>query len=223
LFQFGKYYPQPCYIVPTQLDKINIETKIKRGHQGRVFYCTLFEQCPDLDSRFLRELCEILSDLCGQKALALEIRTLPVICTTDSPIKIMKSPGLRIRPAKARGEWAELRFLTRAIEQGFRPTKPWGENAPYDFAVEHNGHFSRVQVKCTCKKRLNSYVCSVSNSQGPYSADQIDFIAAYIIPTDTWYIFPQAVLNGSFDVWLTPQRKNSKYAEFKEAWHLLKR
>jgi hypothetical protein len=107
----------------------------------------------------------------------------------------MKSPGLRIRPAKARGEWAELRFLTRAIELGFRPTKPWGENSPYDFAVEHNGHFSRVQVKCTCKKRLQSYVCSASNSQGPYSPDQIDFIAAYIIPTDTWYILPVAALH----------------------------
>jgi hypothetical protein len=135
----------------------------------------------------------------------------------------MKTPGRNLRHPKARGEWAELRFITRAIELGFRPTKPWGENAPYDFAVEHNGHFLRVQVKCTCKKRLKSYVCSVSNKRGPYSSTQIDFVAALIIPTNTWYILPIAALRHSFDVWLNPHRKNSRYAEYQEAWHLLRR
>jgi len=135
----------------------------------------------------------------------------------------MSKPVVNLRQPKARGEWAELRFMTRAAELGLRVTKPWGDNAPYDFAVDHNGHFLRVQVKCTCKKRLHSYVCSVSNHRGPYTPDQIDFVAAYIIPTDTWYILPLAALHHSFDIWLTPHRKNSRYAEFKEAWHLLKR
>jgi hypothetical protein len=34
------------------------------------------------------------------------------------------SPGLRIRHHKARGEWAEPRFMTRATELGLRVTKP---------------------------------------------------------------------------------------------------
>jgi PD-(D/E)XK endonuclease len=135
----------------------------------------------------------------------------------------MRNQGTHIRHPKARGEWAELRFMTRACELGLRVSKPWGDSAPYDVAVEHNGRFLRVQVKCTCKKRLHSYVCSVSNSRGPYTSDQIDFIAAYVIPADTWYILPLAALHHSFDVWLTPYRKNSHYAEFKEAWHLLKK
>jgi hypothetical protein len=135
----------------------------------------------------------------------------------------MNNSGVRIRHAKARGEWAEMRFMTRAAELGLRVSKPWGDNAPYDFAVDHRGHFLRVQVKCTCKKRLQSYVCSVSNRRGPYTSAQIDFVAAYIIPADTWYILPLAALHRSFDVWLNPNRKNSRYAEFKEAWHLLKR
>lgn len=135
----------------------------------------------------------------------------------------MNNSPVRIRQPKARGEWAELRFMTRAAELGLRVTKPWGENSPYDFAVEHHGHFLRIQVKCTSKKRLHSYVCTVSNRRGPYSSDQIDFVAAYIIPADTWYILPLAALHHAFDLWLTPGRKNSRYAEFKEAWHLLKR
>jgi hypothetical protein len=38
-----------------------------------------------------------------------------------------------------------------------------------------------------------------------------------------WYILPLAALHHSFDIWLTPDRKNSRYAQYKEAWHLLKR
>jgi hypothetical protein len=42
----------------------------------------------------------------------------------------MPNPSCPIRHAKARGEWAELRFMTRAAELGLRVTKPWGDNAP---------------------------------------------------------------------------------------------
>jgi hypothetical protein len=41
--------------------------------------------------------------------------------------------------AKERGEWGELCFMARAAEHGLRVTKPWGDSAPYDFAIEHNG------------------------------------------------------------------------------------
>ena len=34
------------------------------------------------------------------------------------------SPGTSIRHPKARGEWAELRFMLRATELGLRVTKP---------------------------------------------------------------------------------------------------
>ncbi len=135
----------------------------------------------------------------------------------------MENPGMRIRQPKARGEWAELRFMARAAELGLRVTKPWGDNAPYDFAVEHNGHFLRVQVKCTRKKRANSWVCSATSNRGPYSSHDIDFLAALIIPADTWYILPIAALHHSFDIWLAPDRPTCRYAQFQEAWHLLKR
>jgi hypothetical protein len=63
----------------------------------------------------------------------------------------MTTQRINIPHAKARGEWAELRFMTRAAELGIRVTKPWGDNAPYDFAIESAGHFLRIQVKCTSK------------------------------------------------------------------------
>jgi len=129
---------------------------------------------------------------------------------------------MRIRPPKARGEWTELRFITRAIEHGLRAARPM-HDGPYDVATEHRGRFRRVQVKCTIQKRWNSYRCNLASNGVPYTPDEVDIIAAYVIPTDTWYILPIKATHNQPDILLTPHRKNSRYAQYKEAWHLLKR
>jgi hypothetical protein len=128
---------------------------------------------------------------------------------------------MSIRHPKARGEWAELRFMLRATELGLRVTKPWGDNSPYDLVIETNGRFLRVQVKCTRFRRGRSYKCHLDSNGHPYSPDQIDFLAAYVIPTDTWYILPIEATNAQPDILLTPHNKRSKYEKYREAWHFL--
>jgi PD-(D/E)XK endonuclease len=123
--------------------------------------------------------------------------------------------------AKKRGEWAELRFLLRAIEHGLALTKPCGESSAYDFAVDCHGHFLRVQVKCTQYKRDNSYQCDIASNRIPYDPSQLDFFAAYVIPADAWYILPIRATNRQPDILLTPHRPSSKYGKYQEAWHLL--
>jgi hypothetical protein len=135
----------------------------------------------------------------------------------------MSNKGMTIRHAKSRGEWAELRFMTRAAELGLRVTRPWGDNAPYDLAIDHHGRFLRIQIKSTLCKRDNSYVCTICANHVPYTTDQIDFIAAYVIPADTWYLIPLKATSNQQDITLSPHRKSSKYSKYKEAWHLLKR
>jgi PD-(D/E)XK endonuclease len=135
----------------------------------------------------------------------------------------MKNLGMYIRHPKARGEWAELRFMTRATELGFIVAKPWGDSAPFDLALAYRGHFVRVQVKCTIFHRGNSYKCHLDSNGVPYRPDQIDFFAAYVIPADTWYILPIEATHHQPDILLTPHHKNAKYEKYKEAWHLLKR
>lgn len=138
----------------------------------------------------------------------------------------MHIPEPLLRHAKTRGEWAELRFMTRATELGFRVSKPWGDSSPYDLVTDHRGRFRRVQVKCTFFHRGNSYKCHLDSNGVPYSPKDIDFIAAYVIPTDTWYILPIRATNGQSDLLLTPhstQPKERKYDRYKEAWQLLKR
>lgn len=58
--------------------------------------------------------------------------------------------------------------MTRAAEEGFHVSKPWGETASYDFVVEFAGHCSRVQVKSTTFKDRGGYSCSMRGANGPY-------------------------------------------------------
>jgi hypothetical protein len=132
--------------------------------------------------------------------------------------------GTNIQLPKLRGEWAELCFMQRATQFGLILTKPWGDSAPYDFAVDHLGHFLRIQVKCTLQRReKNSYRCCLDHNGSPYTPAQIDFFAAYVIPVDVWYILPLAATHSQPDILLSPHRQKSKYSSYKEAWHLLMR
>ena len=135
----------------------------------------------------------------------------------------MKKRKLGISHAKQRGEWAEIRFMDRAAKHGLRITKPWGDSAPYDFAVEHRGHFLRVQVKCTTCRRGNCYKCHLDSNGRSYHPRDLDLFAAYVIPADAWYILPIAATHGQSDILLSPHRQRSKYSRYQEAWHLLKR
>ncbi len=107
---------------------------------------------------------------------------------------------------------------------GLRVSKPWGDSARYDFAVEHRGKFLRVQVKSTIARFCDGYVCSLKSSRGQhYTRKQADFFAVYVIPEDVWYILPAKVavaLKGHF--MLAPQRKGQKYEPYMEAWDLLR-
>jgi len=130
----------------------------------------------------------------------------------------MTYQGIDIQHPKQRGEWAELCFMKRAAEHGLCITKPYGEMAHYDFAVEYEGHFARVQVKSTKYKRHGTYVCNVLANNGPYGTNQIDFVAAYVIPLDLWYIIPVEAFQGQCHIHLSPHLKTSKFGPYQEAW-----
>ncbi len=151
-----------------------------------------------------------------------------------------RSKGQYIHHPKRRGEWAELRFQLRATELGLILARPCGDCAPYDFLVacperaitgkracperansDRRGHFLRVQVKCTVFHRGHSYKCHLDHNGIPYTPAEIDLFAAYFIPADTFYILPLPATHSQPDILLSPHRQNSKYSQYKEAWHLL--
>jgi hypothetical protein len=137
----------------------------------------------------------------------------------------MKSTGV-FRTWKQRGEWVELKFMACAAELGLKLAKPWGDSTSYDVLVEYGGRFLRVQVKSTsCIEGRSSYACAVRpNQRGrPYRRGQFDYLAAYVIPEDAWYILPAAVVvRGRMGtVILSPSVKGHKHERYKEAWKLL--
>lgn len=129
---------------------------------------------------------------------------------------------------KQQGEWAELLFMARAAEQGLAIARPWGDSASYDVAIVsankpgQRPDLLRVQVKSTQCQRRDGYKCHVDSNGTPYRPDQLDFIAAYIITVAVWFIIPIHATHGQSEVFLTPRHPNSKYAEYEEAWHLLR-
>jgi PD-(D/E)XK endonuclease len=135
---------------------------------------------------------------------------------------LKNTKGMKIKHPKLRGEWAELRFMTRAAEHGLCVSKPWGETARYDFAVEHDGHFVRVQVKSTMFVDRGGYSCSVRGCNGPYEGRPFDYLAAYVIPEDLWYIIPGELIEGQGSIALYPKLEKAKYGPYKEAWSLLR-
>jgi hypothetical protein len=137
-------------------------------------------------------------------------------------------PGMKnqkpktIADKKQRGEWAESVFMARAHEHGLPVSKPWGELSSYDFVIGNTGRFVSVQVKSTLSKLGTGYVCTVRGGHQAYAAGSFDFLAAYAIPADAWYIIPANLIQGKECITLYPNSPRTKYEPYREAWRLLR-
>ncbi len=134
----------------------------------------------------------------------------------------------RLKGHKERGEWAQLCFMARAAEEGLTISCPYGDSTSYDVGVEYRGRYLRIQVKSTLKPRRGpAFRIGLIGPNGkPYTHRQIDFIAAYLISEDCWYIVPIASLrvgNTTLrNIQITPNSKRGKWHHYCEAWHLLR-
>jgi hypothetical protein len=127
-----------------------------------------------------------------------------------------------IKDKKMRGEWAESVFMGRASEHGLPVSRPWGDSESFDCVVGRPGKFSAVQVKCTISelKSGQGYACSTCSSGKPYRSGSFDFLAAYVVFEDAWYIIPAKVIRGMKSISLLTE--GGKYEKYREAWHLLR-
>jgi len=137
--------------------------------------------------------------------------TIPTIHAVAGPIR------------KRRGEAAEAAFLARALALGLHASTPWGDSDRYDIVIDHGNGFWRVQVKCTAGYDRGAYrVSNSGHNQQPYSPEEIDFIAACIVPRDVWYIVPIEASGSRRQLRFYPHRSGSGLLErYREAWCLL--
>jgi hypothetical protein len=127
-----------------------------------------------------------------------------------------------IADKKKRGEWVELRFMASAAERGLPASKPFGDSENFDVVVGRPGKFVAVQVKCTVfpSKNGEGFICSACSSHNIYKPGAFDFLAAFVVPKETWYILPageiRGMRSGTFCV------PSGKYEKYREAWELLR-
>jgi hypothetical protein len=135
----------------------------------------------------------------------------------------MKMPMLN---RKRRGEVAEAAFLHKAASLGFSVAKPWGESDRYDFIVETGGRFLRVQVKSAYSPGEFGGYTFHNHGNTPadvYTSDDIDFLVAYIVPEDVWYVLPIHVFahTSAAKIFPSSRRRMSRYEKYREAWSLM--
>ena len=137
---------------------------------------------------------------------------------------------MKIRLAKERGEWAELCFMAKATENGFKLTKPWGDSSPYDFVIDLGGRFVSVQVKstacqwpCERRSRPGNFVIKLQRGDARrYRQSDFDYLAVYIIPKDAWYIIPFVLVAAQITVRFCPGARDNRYERYREAWQLFR-
>jgi hypothetical protein len=124
--------------------------------------------------------------------------------------------------AKRLGEAVEAAFLAKATMLGFPVLKPWGDSRPYDFAVESGRRLWRVQVKCATSHRGTRCSARAAGSEEIYTLEDIDFLAAYVIPKNLWYVVPADAFVPRVTVHFNYGPKTqSDFEIYRETWCLL--
>jgi len=131
-------------------------------------------------------------------------------------------PGVSGAECKRLGEAVEAAFLAKATMLGFPVLKPWGDSRPYDFAVEGGRRLSRVQVKCATSHRGTRCDARAAGSGELYTLDDIDFLAAYVILQNLWYIVPADAFVPRATVHFNyGPHSQGMFEKYREAWCLL--
>lgn len=120
------------------------------------------------------------------------------------------------------GELAEAAFIHKAVSLGFLVSKPFGPDTRYDFIVDSGSRLSRIQVKSVRADGGSGFqvACHYSKMR-PFTASDIDLLAAYIIAHDAWYIIPVSAFAPAVSIGIRPGSRG-RFESYREAWHLLR-
>jgi hypothetical protein len=124
-------------------------------------------------------------------------------------------------PRKPLGEAVEAAFLAKATMLGIPVLKPWGDSRPYDFGVE-GWRLWKVQVNAATSFRGTRCDVRAAGSGELYTLDDIDFLAAYVISQNLWYIVPADAFVPRATVHFNYGPKSQGMFEmYRETWCLL--
>lgn len=118
--------------------------------------------------------------------------------------------------------------MRKAASLALSIAKPCDELERYDFIARVEKVCLRVQVKSVARMSPSRRHYRIKTSGGsgrlrhtPYTAEEIDFLVAYIFPEDLWYVFPAKILERRVSLCVWPGSKKSSYEQYREAWELM--
>ena len=117
--------------------------------------------------------------------------------------------------------------MVKAAQKGFATAKPYGDSRRYDFIVDVGRRLWRVQVKSSSAKEYGSYMLNLQrNANGeviPYDPAEIDFVVAYVMPCDAWFVIPVEAICGrkTAKMCLHDNPESGKLGKYWEAWGLM--
>jgi hypothetical protein len=140
----------------------------------------------------------------------------------DTRQEVIQIQAVGVPTRKRLGEAVEAAFLAKAAMLDFPLSKPWGDSRAYDFVVDGGHEMWRVQVKCATSHRGSRCDVRAAGSGPLYTKEDIDFLVAYVIAKDLWYVVPVKAFAPRATVHFNyGNRSEGMFEKYREAWCLL--
>jgi hypothetical protein len=141
----------------------------------------------------------------------------------DRKQELIEIQAVGVPERKGLGEAVEAAFLAKATMLGISVAKPWGDSRPYDFIVDCGPRrLWRMQVKCATSHRGTRCDARAAGSGDLYTLEDIDFLAAYVIKRNLWYVVPADAFVPRATVHFNYGPKSQgMFERYRETWCLL--
>lgn len=130
----------------------------------------------------------------------------------------LKKRSSKQHTSKHNGATYELAFMVECMKRGWHVSVPVGEDSRYDVIVDTPSGLHRVQIKTCNHSRGGSFRLRIAygcRKKKSYTTKECDFIGAFVVPLNTWWIIPvDKIMGGTINV-------SRSYHIYNSAWHLL--
>lgn len=118
------------------------------------------------------------------------------------------------------GAIAEARFAVECLERNFEPHLP-ATPMPWDFIVTCPAGILKIQVKSTAVKRPGEFyniITSTGHSTKETMSRDVNVVACYASPIDTWWIIPREIITGKTLKLYDEPSTRSRYKKYQNNW-----
>ena len=119
------------------------------------------------------------------------------------------------------GAIAEYKFITACLERDFEPHLSITP-MPWDCIVTCPAGLLKVQVKSTSVRRGQSFhlTASVGCFNKTKMSTDVDVVACYAVPIDTWWMIPRKAFTGKTAKLNPETNSKSQYKKYQHNWSI---